>query len=384
MEDRQDKFMKIAFCGGHLTPALAVIEKIRETSSDPILFFGVKNTLENEKTVSLEYQTVTKIPNIKFYAIRSGKLQRYLSMANFYAPINVLFGFFQALNELWKFTPEVIVAFGSYVAVPVVIAGWILRIPVVICEQTIEGGLATKLTTPFASVICLSWTESLKFFPKNKSILTGNPLRNSIVNPGLYKELAIFLKQNAKLPIIYVTGGNQGSHYINNLVSSNLPILLHKYIVIHQCGSSEVYQDYAKICEKIKSYPNELKNRYLLVKNFATDVVGSVLKEADVVITRGGANTISELLFFQKKAIIIPLPFSQNNEQLKNAQLYKKYGFGEILKQGEVGESEKLLKYLEDLLTRSGSAAEGRRNGEFEMASDKIVKEIYKFKKTKN
>lgn len=370
--------MRFAICGGHLTPSLAVLEGLREKDSRcQIIFFGVKHTLENEKTLSLEFQTISQIMGVEFVPLTSGKWQRYFTFKNLLTPLLALKGFWQSLKRLHSYKPQVIIAFGSYLSVPVVLAGWFLRIPIVIHEQGIEAGMANRINSLFARRICLSFDQSRKYFPAQKAVLTGNPLRKKITNPATYPELETFLKQNGRFPIILITGGNQGAHFINLKILEILPLLLAKYIVIHQCGSSQIYHDYELLKDAVKKLPLTWQRKYLLIKNFPPDLMGAVYQKVDLVISRGGINSISEMIFFQKKAIIIPLPFSAKNEQYKNALLLKKTSQVEILEQKNLDSDKVMLEAIESLIKSPTISQESKNDVDFRLAAEKIIEEIY-------
>ena len=230
----------------------------------------------------------------------------------------------------------------------------------------------------FASRICLSFIESRQFFPANKVVITGNPLRRSITNPPFYPEVETFLKQNDQLPIILITGGNQGAHFINLQIQAILRSLLEKYLVIHQCGASEIYQDYELLKSTAKKLSRSWQRRYLLIKHFPPDLMGSVYQKADLVISRGGINSVSEIIFFKKKAIIIPLPFSAKNEQYNNALLLKKTNQTEILEQNNLLSDKVMIEVIESLIKSSVTISEGMKNDvDFRLATEKIIEEIY-------
>lgn len=368
--------MKIAISGGHLTPALAVIEELFSKEADlQILFLGTKHTLENEKTLSLEYKTVTQIKNVEFFSVTSGKWQRYFTLRNLLTPALVLIGFFQALGKLKKEQPQVIVVFGGYLSVPVVIAGWLLRIPIVMHEQTREVGLANKINGLLANRICLSFAESQKYFRAQKTVLTGNPLRKSIINPLPYPELSTFLKQGEKLPVIFVTGGNQGAHFINQKIREILPELLSLYQVIHQCGSSEIYQDFSALNTAVKCLDFTKQRRYLLVKQFSSELIGAVYQSSDLIISRGGINSISEILFFQKRAIVVPLPFSQKNEQWKNGKYLESVGLGKVVEQKDLVSATLLLESIKKIITQDKPLERMVESLDFRFAAEKITQE---------
>ncbi|MBI2622005.1 MAG: glycosyltransferase [Candidatus Levybacteria bacterium] len=230
--------MKIAIIGGHLTPALSVIEEIGKSAE--ILYIGRKKAIEGDRATSLEYETITK-KGIKFAEIKTGRLQRSITRRTVPSLTKIPIGFIQALFILSRFKPNVVVGFGGYVSFPVILAARILKIPVVIHEQTLEAGATNRIVARFADKICISFSSSSKYFPKEKIVFTGNPIRSSIAHPSKKIDLP------SNYPIIYITGGSIGSHFINQLVSENLTKLLDKYALVHQTGDSSEFGDFDKL-----------------------------------------------------------------------------------------------------------------------------------------
>lgn len=330
--------MKIAIIGGHFSPALAVIAKLPKGTE--IIFIGRKYGLEGDKATTLEYQTIIEL-GIPFYNLRTGRLQRHLTRHTIPSLIKMPMGFFQALSLLKKTKPDVILGFGGYLSVPVAYAGKVLGIPVVIHEQTLGAGLANKLIAPFATTVCLSWRESRRFFPKARTVLTGNPVRKDIINPQTPDFADVF---SYGLPVIYVTGGSAGSHAINLLIEGTLPELLRKAVVIHQTGDAKEFGDFDRLSELQPRLSDDLKKRYVVRKFINPQDVGYIMKHADLVIGRSGINTVTELLWLKKPAILIPLPVSQAQEQRKNAYFLKDLGLAEVVEQDKITSSELLLK----------------------------------------
>lgn len=319
---------RIVITGGHLTPALAVIQFFQKKDSWQILFIGRQHAMEGDQAPSVEAQVVPKM-GIDFVTIKAGRLPRTTTRYTLLAMSKIPLGFFQAFNYLLKFKPDVILSFGGYLAVPVVLAGWLLRIPVVTHEQSLRPGLATRLISFFASKIAVSWQESTAFFPKNKVVFTGNPLRQEI--------LRLPNRQAAKppsRPTIYITGGNQGAHAINAVIGQCLPLLLKKYRIVHQCGTVEYFHDYEKLQRRASRLPLGLKKDYRLGRWFDSQKVAKILAQADLVISRSGANTVFELAFLGKPAILIPFPFLK--EQEDNARCLAQTGLVELLLQQEL------------------------------------------------
>ncbi|HSW88895.1 MAG TPA: UDP-N-acetylglucosamine--N-acetylmuramyl-(pentapeptide) pyrophosphoryl-undecaprenol N-acetylglucosamine transferase [Candidatus Saccharimonadales bacterium] len=313
--------MKIVIIGGHFTPALAVIEALAK--KDDIIYFGRKYTFENDKTESLEYQTIIK-RGIPFVPITTGRIQRKFSPNTLPSLAKIPYGFFQALALLKKYKPDIIMGFGGYLSVPICLAGKMLGIPVVIHEQTLEAGLANKFISQFATKVCISWPSSVNFFPKQKTILTGNPLPASMFT---------HMGKETKQYDICVIGGSAGSHAINVLIEACLPKLLEKYTVFHQTGNAQEFQDYDRLAKLKETLPEKLQKRYTILKYIEPEKFISVLQEADLAVSRCGINTITALLLLQKQSLLIPLPFSQRQEQYKNALLLQAAGLGEIVEQ---------------------------------------------------
>lgn len=151
--------------------------------------------------------------------------------------------------------------------------------------------------------------------------------------------------------MIYITGGSSGSHFINTQIEGCISNLLEKYIVVHQTGDAQEFHDFDRL-EKLKnSMPQKLSMRYMLKKFVDPREIGDLLSKTSLIISRSGMNTITELLHFEKPALLIPLPYSQNNEQLKNAKFLENIGLGKVLYQTDLN-SKKLYQAI-DLMSHN-------------------------------
>lgn len=324
--------MKIIIVGGHISPALAVIERLPKGTQ--ILYIGRKHALEGDSAFSLEYQKINSL-GIRFVNITTGRLQRKFTRHTLKSLFKLPIGFIQSLIIISGFKPDVIVCFGGYVQIPVAAAAYILNFPVITHEQTRKAGLANKLISPFAKTICISWPESSSYFPSQKTILTGIPLRKefftSLRLSGVGAIPSNFKKNGGK--IIYITGGSLGAHPINKLIEGSLAKLLEKFYIIHQTGDAKEYGDYDRL-EKIKdSLPKNLRDKYKLFKFIDPKDTAGIMNSADLVISRSGMNTVAELMYLEKPCLLIPLPHGQISEQLENARALEKIGLGRILLQ---------------------------------------------------
>ncbi|MDZ4227829.1 MAG: UDP-N-acetylglucosamine--N-acetylmuramyl-(pentapeptide) pyrophosphoryl-undecaprenol N-acetylglucosamine transferase [Candidatus Levybacteria bacterium] len=332
--------MKIVIIGGHLAPALSVLEALPKATQ--VLFIGRKYALEGDNALSLEYKTITALC-IPFVGLNTGRLQRKITRFTLFSLLKLPFGIIKSFLILIDFRPDVVMGFGGYVSIPVIFCASVLRIPVVIHEQTMGGGFANKIVSRFAKKICISWDSSREYFPKDKVILTGNPMRKfPVMNSAVEGQCSIFKN---KLPTIYVTGGSSGSHSINVLIEEVFRELLGKYNIIHQVGNAHEYNDFDRLKQLRESLPARLRDNYILEKFIDPSQVGDLLKLSSLVISRSGMNIVTELIHFEKPALLIPLPFSQNGEQQRNAEFLKKIGLGIVLSQSKLN-GKKLLQSI--------------------------------------
>lgn len=337
--------MKLLITGGHLAPALALIEEIEKTRKDvDIIFVGRKYPTDRERTLSLEYKEISK-KNLLFVSIEAGRLNRILSASSLISFIRIPFGFVQALFIIKKHRPDKIMSFGGYLALPIVFWGYMFKIPVYTHEQTIRPGLANRLISFFSKKIFVSFDEVKNNFPANKTYVSGNPVKISIFK--IWKKPFEIKKDR---PVIYVTGGSLGSHSINMHIKKIVVSLLDRFIVIHQTGETKEYHDFENLQELKNKLPEKLKPRYFLVKHFFDDQIGYIYSKTDLVIGRSGANTFFELLALKKPALFIPLPWSSGREQQHHAEIFTKAGCGEIFHQ--ITPSEKLLRLINQMIDR--------------------------------
>lgn len=337
--------MKLLITGVHATPAVALIDAFADCpikEKPEIVYVGRKYAVSGEKTISLEYKEITK-RKIRFVNLEASRLARFLSIKTLINIFKLPIGFVKAFCIIKKEKPDIILSFGGYIALPVCFAGFFNRVPVYVHEQTVNPGLTNKIVALFAKTIFCSFEENLKQFPKNKTLLTGNPIRKSVFAP--VKKPFILNKDR---PVIYVTGGSLGSHSINLLIKEIIIRLLDKYIVIHQTGETEEYQDFESLTCFRESMEDSKKNNYFLAKHFFDDEIGYIYNQADLVIGRAGANTYFELLALAKPALFIPLPWSASGEQQEHANLFTKMGTGEIFAQDN--SSQELLVLVDKMI----------------------------------
>lgn len=383
--EKENQNKKIAIIGGHLTPALAVLTELQQRGYQNIIWIGTKYAQTRNKNVSLEYQIVKKT-NTPFITLKAGKLWRKYTIKTLVPAIQNLllipYGFVRSFLILVKHRPDVIVSFGGHLALPIVIIAKILHIKSLTHEQTVVLGLTNKIISKFADTICVSWENSLKFFSKEKTEFTGLPIRKELF-PKPYK-IKFFTND---LPFLLIMGGNQGSNTINWRILKILPELLKLTNVIHLTGNSTLTNDYRKAIEAKSQLEPELSKRYIVKENAYFEEYANYLNSSDIVVTRAGANAVSELLLHGKLCVLIPIPWSSNNEQLKNAKIIESTGLGLIIEQYDdlppINVLNGIKKVLEvkntnkDLLGREISKAKAEAKSHIkEDSSKRIVDEI--------
>lgn len=326
------KLLPIVICGGHFSPALAVIEQLREDNKYFIYYIGRKKALEGDESYALEYFAIRKL-GIPFFSITAGRFQRSMTWYTLFSLIKVPIGILQSLYYLIKIKPKIVISFGGYVALSVCIAAWIYRIPIITHEQTTALGLSNRIIAKLAKYLCLSWKET-KYIPKKiKTITVGFPIRKMIFSPD---KSPISEFGNNNLPLVYITGGSLGARFINQIVAEIVPSLINRYRIIHQCGSAAGENDY-RMLQKIKdSLPSKDKKNHQIYRHIDPSKIGEILKHAYLVISRAGANTVAEIAVVGIPAILIPLPWAANNEQEENAKILEKLGLAIIIRQNDL------------------------------------------------
>ena len=300
----------IAFTGGHHNSALEVA-KILQREGYPIIWIGHKFNFKGDKSLSAEYQEITRA-GFRFFELKAGRFYHKYDPLEW---IKIVFGFFQAFVYLLKYRPRLIFASGGYLAVPVVITGWFLGIPSITHEQTVVSGWANKAVAPFVKKILLTHESSLPNYPREKSQVVGLPIRKELLEAKYTK------KYDPKL--IYVSCGKQGSHIINKALFPILPELVRHFTVIHQTGASTLTKDIDR-ARRIKEKLGEYKDRYSYAPYFFAEEAATNIRSASIVIGRAGAHSVYELMVLGKKAILIPIPWVSHNEQYLNAKLAEK------------------------------------------------------------
>jgi UDP-N-acetylglucosamine--N-acetylmuramyl-(pentapeptide) pyrophosphoryl-undecaprenol N-acetylglucosamine transferase len=296
---------------GHVTPNIALINKF-QAMGWKVVYVGSDTGVEEAILGGL---------NIKYYGIKTGKLRRYFSWRTFLEPFAILYGLIQAFAICVKTKPNVVFSKGGFVAFPMVVAAWLNRIPIIVHESDLTPGLANKLSFPFADKICVTFTEGKQHLSSNKTIVTGTPIRESLLQ-GKSERGRQFCQFNEE-PIILILGGGQGSTIINETVRSILPRLLKHFQVAHVCGKG-----------KTVNAPSLGRYRQF---EYLHDELADLFACSDLVISRSGANSLYELLRLHKPHILIPLSMrASRGDQIVNARYFADRGLSNVLYEEEL------------------------------------------------
>ncbi len=316
---------RIVITGGHLTPALALIEEINKDSQNwEIHYLGRKKSLSDSKENSFEYQTLTKRNDVTFHPLISGKLTRKIRFETLINLIKIPIGHIQSFFYLIRIKPEKVVSFGGFLSVPVVFNSWLLGIPSFTHEQTSTLGLANRINSFFVKKVGLSFPWVQHLVPKDKGALTGNLIAKSVYNSAPSKESKLYkVAASANKPILFITGGKTGSRIINQTIKKVLTELKKDFFVIHQIGLDKTIQ------------PKRAEN-YWATRFIDNQYFGWTIDKASLVISRSGANIVSYLASFKQPSILIPIPWSSQNEQYKNAKFLADTGLAEIIEQKDL------------------------------------------------
>lgn len=327
-EKKENK--KIILTGGHaVTTAIAVVEEIEERGGWDISWVGVKYAFEGSRMPSIEARVFGgEQYGVKFVPITTGRIQRRFTLWTIPSILKIPVGFAQSLYLLAVKRPDIVLSFGGFASYPVVVAAWVLRIPIVLHEQTLVAGRANVKGSRFATKIALARPQSKKYFPNEKCIVLGNPLSNKMFQVNKKDDLS-------GIPTLFITGGSRGAQVINQVIESVLIDLLAKYNIVHQTGQL----DFNKFKSVQESLPEKLRRNYKVVDFISPDIMSKYYEKADIVISRAGANTVSEILATKRPAILIPIPWTYLNEQQKNAEYAKRYGLGTIINQNDLSPS---------------------------------------------
>jgi len=327
--------------GGHISPAVAVIEELKKREPIEVLWIGSHKGSE---------RAAAQRAGVRFTPIRTGKLRRYLHVRTLADGLLIPIGTAQAWGKLRRFKPDVVFSTGGYVSVPTVVAARKIA-PVVMHEQTAIIGLANKINIRFADLVALTFasSEAAARSIHPNVVVTGNPVRAGL-RDGDAGAARAALGLPEGLPVVYVTGGALGASPVNERIFARLSDLLERACVIHQTGSKKDNPDFDRANALRATLSPELQRRYV-TREFVTDELPGIFALADLVIARSGAGTVAELAHIGKPSILIPLSHAGGNEQELNATILSAAG-GAVMIPEASASPDRLYQEIAQLLER--------------------------------
>jgi UDP-N-acetylglucosamine--N-acetylmuramyl-(pentapeptide) pyrophosphoryl-undecaprenol N-acetylglucosamine transferase len=313
--------------GGHIYPALAILNKIREKEpNSEFLYVGTHNRME---------KTIIPSKNIPYlelevYGLKRGKIFENIKIFN-----KIIKAFFVMKKEIKKFNPDVIIGVGGYVTFPVIMAGYFSKVKTVIHEQNSVFGFSNVVLSRFVDKIFVSFEESIIEKHSDKTVFTGNPCGEEAIATLSSPKSEFGLSDNKKL--LYIVLGSLGASIISSKIIDFLKIAGDQYEIMFITGKSS-YEEISKL--------NFASNIHLFpyIENQTR-----IMKQADLIITRCGASTLSEIISLKIPSILIPSPFVPNDHQYKNALSFSSNNAGIILEEKDVT-GELLLKEVNNLI----------------------------------
>ncbi len=366
--------MKILFTGGgsggHFYPIIAIVEEINQLAKENKLIglelFYMSHSPYNEGLL-FEH-------GVTFKKNTAGKLRVYFSLMNIVDMFKTAWGVIVSLWAIFTIYPDVIFGKGGYASFPSLLAGKMLKIPVVIHESDSVPGRVNAWAGKFAARIAISYPESATYFPQGKTAYTGNPIRKDIMH-ALSSGAHEYLGLDPHIPTILVIGGSQGAQLINDTVVDALPRLVQKYQIIHQTGKNNF--NMVKNTADVVLLTNEFKKRYQPFDYLNNLALRMSAGAASLVISRAGSS-LFEIASWEKPAIVIPITKSNGNHQRMNAYAYARTGAAVVLEEANL--SGNILSAEVDRLLDNPSVlaqmSEATKASQHPEAARKIATEI--------
>ena len=291
--------------GGHIFPAISIANALRKIDAETeILFVGAEGRMEMEKIPAAGYRII---------GLPVAGLYRSLTLKNFSVLIKLLKSLRKARKVIKDFGPDVVVGVGGYASGPVLRQAGRMGIPTLIQEQNSYAGITNKLLAKRASVICVAYDGMEKYFPPEKIIKTGNPVRQNFDDLKSLKDEALsFFNLKKEFPVILILGGSLGAGTINNSLSENINIL-------RDSDCQWLWQTGKYYFENVKALVALSFSGNISVHGFITRM-DYAYAAADIIVSRAGAGTISELCLVGKPVILIPSPNVAEDHQTRNAE----------------------------------------------------------------
>ncbi len=323
--------------GGHIYPALTLIDAIKnKVPATEFLYVGTEQGLESD---------IVPKAGINFTALNlEGGFERHFTLENFKRAANAILSVKRAGNIVKKFQPNVVVGTGGYVCGPILLAASLMKVPTLIQEQNAVAGITNKILSKFVNKIAVGTEPALKNFPADKTIYTGNPIRENVLTAKREDGLKEFgFTEN--LPVVLISGGSRGARSINNAMIEVLVNAADNAQFLHVTGKTE----FDAVTQKLRDKNFNFDNPKIKIVPYLYNMP-QAMAMADLAIFRAGATGLAELTARGVPAILIPYPYAAENHQEFNAQALVKVGAARMILDKELN-SEILSKHLNEILS---------------------------------
>lgn len=339
--------------GGHIYPALSIADELCKNFLSPkILFVGSKNRMEMQKVPDHGY---------KIKGLWISGIKRSYSFSNFLVPLKIIHSLVRSFLIIKNFKPDFVIGTGGFASGPLLYIASKLKIPTLIQEQNSYAGLTNKILSSSVDCICVAYNDMNKYFPTQKILFTGNPVRNDI--NYIKANTKIFFNSNKKRKVVLILGGSLGAKKINQFISKNLEYFEKKNLsIIWQCGKlySDQYKKYNSKNVQVHSFIKDISRAYF---------------SSDYIISRSGASVISELCIVGKPVLFIPSPNLAEDHQTKNAKEIVKNNAAIMVKERDLN---RLFYASFDKLVNDDSFSKRLSQSIKKLAKPNATKEIIK------
>lgn len=358
--------------GGHFYPLIAVTEAIYDLAEEERLLTPELLLMAESKYNS---DMVDKW-GLKFRKIYAGKLRRYFSPLNITDVFKTGAGIIKAIIQVYSDMPDVVFGKGGYVSFPALLAAKLFGIPVIIHESDSVPGKVNAWAGKFAKRIAVSFPEAAKYFPEEKTALTGMPVRKSLQVGSAPPGAEEIYKLEANVPVILVLGGSQGSEKINDVLLDIAEELVKVAQVVHQCGPKNEKEVSGRL--KIVLEKSSFQNRYRVYPFLNDEALRFFSAAANLVISRAGSSAIFEIATWGKASIVVPLSNSAQNHQRGNAYSYARSGAATVIEENNLSSHVLLSEIQRILIDKKTSESMGQAAKKFSRpeAARKIAQEI--------
>lgn len=328
--------MKVVFTGGgtggHTIPIVAVSRELKKIAGEQQLDIQMYYLGPRDR-----FGVLTPQEGIKIFPVISGKIRRYITLSSivedFLDIFKIPLGIIEAFLLLFFIAPDVIFSKGGYGSIPTVIAAWALRVPIFLHESDVSPGLTNRIISKFSTQIMVSFPPSQEeYFPKDKMIFVGNPIRKNLLNGSAEEAKRIFNLVGDK-PVLLVLGGSQGSRRINDRILDGLSEFLKNFEVIHQCGIKN-FDEVRKEAQIVA--PDDLVQYYHPVPFLNEKQLSDAYKISSFIVSRAGSGSTFEIAALGKPSILVPLPEAAQNHQVKNAYAYASSGAAYVIEESNL------------------------------------------------